>query len=608
MSAISFDKFPPNKPPLIVVGSIVKDAFNGAFGQVVAAIVEGAETPVRGFEVRWLSGLTTAEHEDTLIASSATEYFSSLSEYAHTINVTPAMIKVFQQGLSAQNVDPFSFDGMVRLDQWLLSQSIDLSAEQRVLPETIQEAIKDVTAAQFEGAIFAFDPASGPDMTVDVDMADIFGGIEDPLPVAESDAPAAPVEAPQAVAPNKVCALCENVGTNKSSPTLADGRRICKKCDLEKKAEHATANQVAEPAEVFSKPISVIVTDPLYLSLRTLSDFELDGIKNQVLHMLGLSVEIFFGLFDNAMDYLSAQILKGIEIKHGDQVAVAKTVALWEIVKTHGSGIELVFNTDPKFVLVQERPVTSGTAVASKDTSVVESTTVVDAQTAKELTTATVTDATTASPTEMRTVRTEAGVVDPETGELVDESFIKRKFGWTELPVLAADATYEQIAAFERRLDEVVDRASSHKERAARYRSNCEARCAPLDKAAAFYEREFIVPMARMLAPHKLKTNKHGEYTSKTLVLESGSISFKKGGGAAVSDRDQLAAHIEKVGLESFKDIKAERKVSWDSAKLLAALNKGVLKDLPGTTVLPVDHFATTTLVLSSAKSQGDSE
>jgi len=198
-------------------------------------------------------------------------------------------------------------------------------------------------------------------------------------------------------------------------------------------------------------------------------------------------------------------------------------------------------------------------------------------------------------------VITEAGLIDPETGEILEPSLILKKFGWTEYPKLGKMATVEELASFEEKLDQVADKILSHMERASRYRAAAELKCKPYDGAAAFWHEQFFVPMSKMLGPHKLQKTKTGKYKSKTMVLNSGCVKFTKGGGWSIYDSAMLKEHIKKTGLEAFKIIEAKEVVQYSHSKCISALNKGKLKDLPGTQHKAIDDFATVKLVAPGA-------
>lgn len=204
-------------------------------------------------------------------------------------------------------------------------------------------------------------------------------------------------------------------------------------------------------------------------------------------------------------------------------------------------------------------------------------------------------------------IRTEAGLIDPITGEMLEPSLIMRKFGWTEMPMLSNQPTREALNAFEEKLDQVTERIFEHLDKVARWTAANELKCKPYVEAAAFWEKNFVEPMSKMLAPHRLPRfqsgAKAGQYSKKTLVLKSGCIEFRAdNGGAFVHDDKELKAYMQKEGLEKFKAVGADLAVVYDYKKLIAALNKGTLKNLPGTGMSDKNELATVKLVSPAEK------
>lgn len=238
-----------------------------------------------------------------------------------------------------------------------------------------------------------------------------------------------------------------------------------------------------------------------------------------------------------------------------------------------------------------------GTAVGSSDTSTVEPMISGDALAAEDQDRPAVTSMT----EEAQPVETDQGLIDPDTGEVLEPSFILRKFGWTEMPALGKDPTHEELAHFEAQLDQLVDKVLSHQERTARYRAACEQRCKPYDEAAKFWTEQFLVPLSKQLAPYRLRKNAKGEYKGKTLTLNSGCVKFVKSGGAFVHDAELVKQHIQEVGLSAFAAVGARTVVQYNYPKLISALNKGVLKDIPGTGIEPMDEFARVKVVTPKA-------
>lgn len=326
-----------------------------------------------------------------------------------------------------------------------------------------------------------------------------------------------PEPAPEAPALNKqaMCAMCGNVKVNKNSPQLADGSKVCKKCELKSKADAIAMTE--EPAP---KPES-----------GSSEDLAVSAACNSVSEPCSDTTESA----DTAREATTGEITGDEPIDFGDFIS-----------------------EQPAVTTPIEEP---------------------------------------AQP-----IRTDAGVIDPETGEVLEESFIMRKFGWTELPELSAKPTREELDAYEAKLDQLTDRVLGYLERAARYRASAEMRCKPLDGAAGFYQAAFIEPMGRALAVHRLPrygptAKKAGEYSKKTMVLNSGAIQFTQTGGFYVHDKEEVRAAIKKQGIANFANIDAKEVVSYDHNKLMSALKAGTIKDFPGTGKKPVNALANVKLV-----------
>lgn len=212
----------------------------------------------------------------------------------------------------------------------------------------------------------------------------------------------------------------------------------------------------------------------------------------------------------------------------------------------------------------------------------------------------------------MEAFKTEAGLVDPETGELIEPSFIMEKFGWTVLPVLGDEPSSSELLDFEEKVDQVLDKILCYEERAARYRAAAEARCQPFDKAAEFYDKQFLKPMSRLLAVYRLKRFKRGEkkgqYSEKTLKLASGLIRFTKTGGAFVHDANELKAYIKAKGVENFKGIEAKEVIQYQHQKLISQMNSGLLKALPGTGYEQPNELGSVKAMSPSAKVSKEAE
>lgn len=201
-------------------------------------------------------------------------------------------------------------------------------------------------------------------------------------------------------------------------------------------------------------------------------------------------------------------------------------------------------------------------------------------------------------------IRTDAGKTDPGTGEVLDESLILRKFGWTAMPSLPTDRepTPEELSEFEAKIDQVAERCAAQKQTAARWRAQVEKKCKPLDDTSNFWESQFVLPMSELLAAHRLPKfqsgARKGEYSKKTLHLSSCSIKFTAGGGYYQHDPELVRKHIEEKGVEQFLDIGAKQVINYDWKKLISALKKGTLKDIPGTGHRPETPFAKASMVI----------
>lgn len=242
-----------------------------------------------------------------------------------------------------------------------------------------------------------------------------------------------------------------------------------------------------------------------------------------------------------------------------------------------------------------------------------EETTAEDAQTVEESEQDnTATTATTESSTTPMNVLTDSGLVDPETGEILEPSLILRKFGWTEFPSLPSNPTREDVEDFEAKVDQVADKVLEHRDKTARWRAAADYRCAPFDRIADYWEEKFLIPLSKQLAPHKLRRFKKGknagEYAEKTLRLPSGAIRFTSAGGYYVHDKELVSKYIQENGVKNFKTINARVEVNYDYDKLMAHLKEGKLKDVPGTGHNTPDPFAKTKVMSPKAKGSKESE
>jgi hypothetical protein len=176
-------------------------------------------------------------------------------------------------------------------------------------------------------------------------------------------------------------------------------------------------------------------------------------------------------------------------------------------------------------------------------------------------------------------------MVDPETGEVVERPAILKKLGWTEFPTLPENPSSQDLEAFELKLDQIVDRITSHQLEIEKLTKQLEKRIAPRHKAMGWWLK-FLEPLAIQLAEKRLPRyksgQKAGQFSKKTLHLESGSVEFEKGGGYSLFDYSEFKAYVEKEGIEKFKEYGAEKVVSMNYPKLAAAVRAGKFKDAPG--------------------------
>ncbi|MBX9937685.1 MAG: hypothetical protein K2Y32_00445 [Candidatus Obscuribacterales bacterium] len=726
MSAIDFGKYPPPggvKPvqqsalrAVPQVGDLVKDVDGFAFG-MVEAVGE------LGITVAWSNGEISVEPEKDLRVTTVNEYREALYQYGIAeACLTEEEIQKLEAAISVQALTQ-PLHNLKGCPLYSLEAELIKLAEQKQdafahiwntpAPEATAAdddifAALGVTVAHPEEGNVVVQPSEDHEGTFDVGIVEngkfnalehFFGteqeakeAVPDWIEVcAENRAEPKQVES-TAGSTASMCAICNNVKTNKNSPTLDDGRRICKKCQLtgtvtaEKPGEERVENFLPEPAPSNRAPLEVILQeDNLFALLSdTASDMDIGVLLDATASLLG---KPWTPVLDEAVDYLRVagrfekipqpadkakqldlakaarrlalawlwgeirnyckpekdgqvaheltfaslvwnkckptleQVKKelGFQLGFDLKLAPAEQPAqppttyfmafegdrIWGVDKTR-EGLDAILTQlsqvadVSKIVIV---PCTRALYHAVRSVGDNVSWAIVnDIATTVEVTREGVEVGQDAPPVEQQQAqqqepveqkqaqeRTEAGLVDPETGEVIEPSFILQKFGWTELPVLRDGATKEQVDAFEQKLDQVVDRAYGHLEKAARYRAACEARCKPYDGAAQFYFEQFIQPMARMLAKYRLKTNKKGEFVGKTMTLPSGPVKFSQTGGAQIFDREKIVEHIKAKGFEAFKNINARPSVDFNSRTLLSLINKGALTDIPGTKVVPKD-------------------
>ena len=108
------------------------------------------------------------------------------------------------------------------------------------------------------------------------------------------------------------------------------------------------------------------------------------------------------------------------------------------------------------------------------------------------------------------------------------------------------------------------------------------------------------MPRARQLAPHKLQRYKKGKnmgkFKEKSLNLASGSVSFRKAGGYFIHDKEELRRYVLD-NLVACRDF-----VTYDRESVIARLEAGTLKNIPGTGEKPEDQLAVCKVKLPGAR------
>lgn len=674
-----------------------------------------------GVQVIWSTGLVSKESGESLAPASADLYLAHIKDLAREqCQMSDEAFAEHFNSLYKDPSAPMSIEFLSKLEEIVLGIATETTGGE---PDTAWDAIEQAAAQDDGEDIFAGlgddtpvveDPrmsriTAEPDenhpgefcIKIDGDIVEQFYKTPEEAEanrihwvdaVEERDAQA---NVPDAVTPvSNMCVLCNAVKTNKNSPTLDDGRRICKKCQMSGTVvSEVVAGEVVDyfpGAEPEPAPQSVLVNHrpgdlvkcmigkdfhlrwgifnfkrdnnessvsvngvPYIVSSEevhttTLREFY-DHVNELAIKVKGGPLSPFNGahtyniLNELEMNYLAeqAQIARkelfgedpkqegnGTAAAQADAEPATETIAedvqtveasgttvnesksyyiaacssnyIWGI----GENLEACKqDADKHFEDYHKRPAENGELeFIPASRALYAATQRGDGSTKWEMVDGlAVLAVAKREPAKDEPARTDAGLIDPETGEIIEPSLILKKLGWTELPSLGPNPTPAEINEFEARLDDVVDRACSHRERAARYRAACEARCKPLDSAAEFWFEQFIRPMAKMLAPHRLKKNKKGGYSTKTLTLQSGLVKFSKKGGAYVHDAKLLKEFINRDGVEKYKAIEAERAIVYSHNKLIAALNKGTLKNLPGTGIKPPDELAEVKLALPGA-------
>jgi len=640
----------------------VKDKFTKAFG--VVQTNDGNQ-----IVVKWSTGLESVETGENIEPAVATEYMAVIKSFAVSeLNMDEAAFteahRAVVKELDAGNI--YSMEVLTKLEEDLMAKTVaEVDADYENAWATVEETAAGLTEDDVFAA-FGVDSSEPPKPTAPVqDVTTTDSAVESPHRVTagpDDDHPGTfavfygpdkleqffdtldealaevpvwrksiaedmlaeaglPVKkAPPAEKPGKpMCALCGKVGVNKNSPDLNDGRKICKKCQMSGTitsevvgAEIVDYFPGAEPeqktAEVRRFYVAALgVGDVIWGIGSSIYEAQTEAEKLYTDETGFPSEEDFEvyqateALFENVKTYggecsWTINEETGIastmrRVPRSAPVAEEKPSTTIDTVDTATTATSTPERSTEEASAKSEDPKQSGTVAASSENNNVSNEIAQDAQTA---------EASATTP-----IQTEQGLVDPETGEVLEPSFILSKLGWAEWPTLSANPTHAELEAFEAKLDQVTDKMLTHVDRTSRYRAACEERCLPYDKAAEFWFANFVTPLGKQLGPHRLPKNKKGEFKSKTLKLASGLIKFVKQGGAYVHEAALVKEHIIKEGIEAFKSIDADYELKYSYRKLIAAINKGELKDVPGTGTREANHFAKVKVVSPSGLTLG---
>lgn len=283
MSTANFQNFPPPSKPLAVqpnrlaVATLVRDPSAFAFGLVDTVYPQG-------YAVKWSTGLTTLEDADQVVPAKIEEYFSAIANFAS--ENTSLTADQFDE-LVGQYAPELTFQHLSTLETALLAHATgetneaaaeaDYEGTWATIEQTAaQEPEQDIFAAfgvedeqpgefaqtappgesasvesSVETAGFATSSVQARvtvvpsehhegtfEVAIDGDVVEQFfqteaeaqASVPEWEEVAKEREPEKPAEE-KATKASVMCALCNRVKTNKNSPTLDDGRRICKKCE-----------------------------------------------------------------------------------------------------------------------------------------------------------------------------------------------------------------------------------------------------------------------------------------------------------------------------------------------------------------------------------------
>lgn len=194
------------------------------------------------------------------------------------------------------------------------------------------------------------------------------------------------------------------------------------------------------------------------------------------------------------------------------------------------------------------------------------------------------------------------GKINPETGEIVDRSWILKILGWADFPK-PGEFTKEHATDIVR----VVNMMWLTPARI--YREQAEKMAAPLEKKAAFFD-EIFGPLLDKLGDKELPRVKkvdspnYGKFREKTLHLATGSISWTKGGGNYLDQgqmygwlarkKEEMLILREQGTPEALEELKALESKYGLRLKTEVDFNKSLLErsELPFAVKCPVNEFS----------------
>lgn len=207
------------------------------------------------------------------------------------------------------------------------------------------------------------------------------------------------------------------------------------------------------------------------------------------------------------------------------------------------------------------------------------------------------------------------GLVDPESGEVVQRGWVLDALGWLDFPTEPTKEAAAQILDLMR---------TRYLDPAARYRAQAEKMAAPLEKRAANLEqlfgpyldavgKKFLPTHKSDSKPDAKQPHKAGDFSKKTLDLLTGSISWQKDGGTTcVNDakfyawlgekKTEMQALRDKGTEEALEELKQLENLYGLKLKTEAVVDKDKVKQVdakqlpPGWEALPVNHLAKRTI------------